>query len=35
MARERAEQERLMQTADWREGLAAVSQRRPAHFSGT
>jgi 2-(1,2-epoxy-1,2-dihydrophenyl)acetyl-CoA isomerase len=35
MARERAEQERLMQTADWREGLAAVSQRRAARFSGT
>jgi 2-(1,2-epoxy-1,2-dihydrophenyl)acetyl-CoA isomerase len=34
MARERAEQERLMQTADWREGLAAVSERRPANFSG-
>ncbi len=34
MARERAEQERLMQTADWREGLAAVSQRRAAQFSG-
>jgi 2-(1,2-epoxy-1,2-dihydrophenyl)acetyl-CoA isomerase len=35
MARERAEQERLMQTADWREGVAAVSQRRTAHFTGT
>jgi enoyl-CoA hydratase/carnithine racemase len=34
MARERAEQERLMQTSDWREGLAAVSARRPASFSG-
>ena len=34
MARERAEQERLMQTSDWREGLAAVSGRRPASFSG-
>jgi 2-(1,2-epoxy-1,2-dihydrophenyl)acetyl-CoA isomerase len=34
MARERAEQERLMQTADWTEGLAAVSQRRPASFTG-
>jgi 2-(1,2-epoxy-1,2-dihydrophenyl)acetyl-CoA isomerase len=34
MARERAEQERLMQTADWREGLAAVRERRPAHFTG-
>src|SRR5271165_411964 len=35
MARERDEQERLMQTADWQEGLAAVSQRRVAHFSGS
>ncbi|MGO8958136.1 MAG: enoyl-CoA hydratase/isomerase family protein [Streptosporangiaceae bacterium] len=35
MTRERAEQERLMQTADWREGLAAVSQRRAAQFSGS
>ena len=35
MARERAEQERLMRTADWREGLAAVSQRRAAHFTGS
>jgi 2-(1,2-epoxy-1,2-dihydrophenyl)acetyl-CoA isomerase len=34
MAHERAEQERLMQTADWREGLAAVSERRVASFSG-
>jgi 2-(1,2-epoxy-1,2-dihydrophenyl)acetyl-CoA isomerase len=34
MARERAEQERLMQTADWHEGLAAVAQRRPATFAG-
>jgi 2-(1,2-epoxy-1,2-dihydrophenyl)acetyl-CoA isomerase len=34
MARERAEQERLMQTADWREGLAAVRDRRPANFTG-
>ncbi|HTZ91385.1 MAG TPA: enoyl-CoA hydratase/isomerase family protein [Streptosporangiaceae bacterium] len=34
MARERAEQERLMQTADWREGLAAVAARRPASFAG-
>lgn len=33
MARERDEQERLMQTADWREGLAAVTQRRPASFT--
>lgn len=34
MIRERAEQERLMRTSDWREGLAAVSQRRPANFAG-
>jgi 2-(1,2-epoxy-1,2-dihydrophenyl)acetyl-CoA isomerase len=34
MARERAEQERLMQTTDWREGLAAVRDRRPAEFTG-
>ena len=34
MTRERAEQDRLMQTADWKEGLAAVAQRRKASFSG-
>jgi hypothetical protein len=34
MERERAEQEGLMQTSDWREGLAAVSARRPADFTG-
>lgn len=34
MARERAEQERLMQTADWKEGVVAVAQRRPAIFTG-
>jgi enoyl-CoA hydratase/carnithine racemase len=34
MARERTEQERLMQTADWKEGLAAVTQRRQADFTG-
>jgi len=34
MARERAEQDRLMQTADWKEGVAAVSARRPANFTG-
>jgi 2-(1,2-epoxy-1,2-dihydrophenyl)acetyl-CoA isomerase len=33
MARERAEQERLMRTSDWLEGLAAVRDRRPANFS--
>lgn len=34
MVRERAEQDRLMQTADWKEGLAAVAQRRRATFTG-
>jgi 2-(1,2-epoxy-1,2-dihydrophenyl)acetyl-CoA isomerase len=34
MTRERAEQERLMQTSDWREGLAAVRDRRTARFTG-
>jgi 2-(1,2-epoxy-1,2-dihydrophenyl)acetyl-CoA isomerase len=34
MERERTEQERLMQTSDWREGLAAVRDRRPASFTG-
>jgi 2-(1,2-epoxy-1,2-dihydrophenyl)acetyl-CoA isomerase len=34
MERERTEQERLMQTADWTEGVAAVAQRRPASFTG-
>jgi 2-(1,2-epoxy-1,2-dihydrophenyl)acetyl-CoA isomerase len=34
MARERAEQERLMQTSDWREGVAAVRDRRAAQFTG-
>lgn len=34
MDRERSEQERLMQTADWREGQAAVRERRPANFTG-
>jgi enoyl-CoA hydratase/carnithine racemase len=34
MARERAEQERLRLTADWKEGVAAVGARRPARFSG-
>jgi enoyl-CoA hydratase/carnithine racemase len=34
MARERAEQERLMHSADWREGQAAVRDRRPGRFTG-
>jgi 2-(1,2-epoxy-1,2-dihydrophenyl)acetyl-CoA isomerase len=34
MARERGEQERLMDTSDWREGLAAVRDRRTADFTG-
>lgn len=34
MTRERAEQERLMDTADWRAGVAAVAGRRRARFSG-
>jgi 2-(1,2-epoxy-1,2-dihydrophenyl)acetyl-CoA isomerase len=34
MERERAEQERLMLTADWKEGVAAVTARRPANFTG-
>jgi 2-(1,2-epoxy-1,2-dihydrophenyl)acetyl-CoA isomerase len=34
MQRERSEQEKLMRTADWREGLAAASERRPARFAG-
>lgn len=34
MERERAEQERLMLTADWEEGVAAVTARRPANFTG-
>ena len=32
MAHERAEQERLQQTADFREGIAAVRERRAANF---
>jgi 2-(1,2-epoxy-1,2-dihydrophenyl)acetyl-CoA isomerase len=34
MTRERSEQERLMSTSDWREGLAAVRDRRAANFAG-
>ena len=33
-ARERAEQERLQRTADWKEGVAAVGARREPDFSG-
>jgi enoyl-CoA hydratase/carnithine racemase len=32
--REGAEQNRLRQTADFREGIAATGQRRPARFEG-
>ena len=32
--REAAEQKRLRQTADWREGVAAMAQRRPPRFEG-
>jgi 2-(1,2-epoxy-1,2-dihydrophenyl)acetyl-CoA isomerase len=35
MAHERAEQDRLMRTADWLEGVAAVRERRAANFSGS
>jgi enoyl-CoA hydratase/carnithine racemase len=31
---ERAEQDRLMQTADFREGIKAVAERRPGNFTG-
>ena len=34
MAHERAEQERLQQTDDFREGVAAVGERRAARFTG-
>ncbi|MFV0307140.1 MAG: enoyl-CoA hydratase/isomerase family protein [Desertimonas sp.] len=34
MAHERAEQERLQQTEDWAEGVAAVRDRRAANFQG-
>ena len=32
--REAAEQNRLRETADWREGVAAMAQRRPPRFQG-
>jgi enoyl-CoA hydratase/carnithine racemase len=34
MVRERSEQDRLQHTSDWREGIAAVAERRPANFRG-
>ena len=34
LARERAEQDRLTQTADWREGVAAMAERRTPSFTG-
>ena len=34
LARERAEQDRLTATADWREGVAAMAERRPPAFTG-
>ena len=34
MTHERAEQERLQRTDDFREGVAAVGERRPARFTG-
>lgn len=34
MSHERAEQDRLMRTADFREGVAAVKERRPPVFEG-
>ncbi|MEZ5340510.1 MAG: hypothetical protein R2706_03410 [Acidimicrobiales bacterium] len=32
---EKAEQEWLRQTNDWREGTAAMAERRPPNFTGT
>jgi 2-(1,2-epoxy-1,2-dihydrophenyl)acetyl-CoA isomerase len=34
LIREKDEQDKLMKTADWREGVAAVHERRPARFHG-
>jgi enoyl-CoA hydratase/carnithine racemase len=35
LARERSEQDRLSATQDWREGVSAMSERRPPVFTGT
>jgi 2-(1,2-epoxy-1,2-dihydrophenyl)acetyl-CoA isomerase len=35
LARERSEQDRLSATRDWREGVAAMAERRPPVFTGT
>jgi enoyl-CoA hydratase/carnithine racemase len=35
LARERSEQDRLSATKDWREGVAAMAERRPPVFTGT
>lgn len=34
LVREKAEQDRLVQTADWREGVRATAERRPPAFQG-
>ncbi len=34
LARERSEQDRLSATSDWREGVAAMAERRPPMFTG-
>jgi 2-(1,2-epoxy-1,2-dihydrophenyl)acetyl-CoA isomerase len=34
LARERSEQDRLSGTSDWREGVAAMAERRPPVFTG-
>jgi 2-(1,2-epoxy-1,2-dihydrophenyl)acetyl-CoA isomerase len=35
LGRERSEQDRLTQTSDWREGVAAMAERRPPQFTGS